>query len=117
MIFQIVVGSTGIITQQVPFVGPCTVKVIKIDYAYDTTAAITQSLISVFSNTLINTPLSGQILFFNITNPYYADNFVIKDVNIPGQIDIRLRAYPDNALPAGAGGYLNCIITLDITPN
>lgn len=116
MIFQIAVGATGSIVQPVPFQGLCKVKVIKIDYIFDTAAAINQQLISIRSNTLINTPLSGNILFFNTSNPYFGKNFELPDIYLAGQIDFTLRVFPDSNLPAGAGGYTNCLITLDIEP-
>lgn len=117
MIFQFVVGPTGAIVQPVPFIGKCKVKIIRIDYVFDTAAAISQQVIQIQSQTLINnTALSGRILFYNTTNPYFGDNFIIDDVDINGYFDITLQVLGGAPLPFGAGGYTNCIITADITP-
>ena len=105
MIFQINVPLAGNVVQPVPFVGPCTVKIVKIDYIFDTAAAIQQAVIAINSSVLINTALSGRILFFNTTNPYFGSNFILPELIIPGQIDIQLSTVAGGALPAGAGGY------------
>jgi hypothetical protein len=114
MIFQLSVGPSGSTEQPVPFNGPCRVRVVKIDYVFDTAAAITQAVIQVDSNILANsTVLSRRILFFNTTNPYYGKNFEF-DTIIPNSISLSLSVFGGGALPAGNGGYLDTVITLDI---
>jgi hypothetical protein len=126
MIFQFLVGQNLIDGAPgssiiVPFVGKCRLKIIKLDYQFNTAGAIQQRLIAINSRVLINyTPLSGRILFFNTTNPYYNDTFIIDDILINGTFDIRLTDEVGAVIPLGYGGgavnggYLNCLITLDI---
>ncbi len=137
MLFQILVGQvnapygnypTALIN--VPFIGKCRVKIIKIDYFFNTAGSILQRIVAINSqvfntNSLLtpsNTPniqvipSMGRILFYNTTNPYYGNNFVIDDLMINGVFDITLSDETGAALPTPAtnGGYTNLLLTLDI---
>lgn len=122
MIFQAYIpsGSNGVATLNVPFTGRYNVKLVKIDYHSIAGAAITQELIQISSQTLINqTPLSGRILFISNSNNWgYGDSFVIgQNVMINGMIDFDLKTIGGGPLPAGAGGFDSCVITLDFVPS
>lgn len=122
MIYQILVGQNLVggvpsIQQVVPFYGRYRVKLIKIEYVYNTTGTILQNILRINSNTLLlNTPLQNGFMFINNTNTYYNGLVLNDDIEINGVIDITLnRVVGVGAYPSigNAGGYVDCLITLD----
>lgn len=137
MIFQILVGQTmanygnyPTINVNTPFNGYCKIKLIKLDYFFNTAGALLPRCVAINSrtfntNSLLtpNAPLTvqvmpsmGRILFNNTENPYFGDNFEIEDIFINGVFDLTLSDETGATLPlpAVAGGYTNLLITLDI---
>jgi hypothetical protein len=122
MIYQILIGQDLVDgvpggRYEVPFYGRYSVSLVKIDYVYNTAATVAQSILRIESNTLLsNTPLQGGFMFSNVANPFYNGLVINNDIEINGFLDIRLPRVIGNGLYpniGGAGGYINCVITLD----
>lgn len=122
MIYQVQIGQTLVGgnpggTYEVPFYGRYKVRLIKIDYAYNSAGGILQNLLRITSNTLLNnTPLQSGFLFINSSNCFYNGLVINEDLEINGRFDIALsRVSGVGAWPSIGvnGGYVDCVITLD----
>jgi hypothetical protein len=121
MLYQIQVGQNlvgGVVSNnfEVPFYGRYKVILRRIEYVYNAGAGIIQNLLRLQSNTLlVNTPLMNGFMFVNNSNTNY--NLVLnEDLEMNGRIDITLtRVAGQGVFPqiGVAGGYLDCLITLD----
>lgn len=114
MIFQATLGNTGNsangTTFNVPFVGRCRVKIIKIDYFVS--GFPTSLLLRLESRTIINnTPISPYIYFMSLHHPTFVD-FIYEDIEINGMIDFSVKTETGGII--GGGNYTDCLITLDI---
>lgn len=109
-VFQAFLNGTASTTFDTPFTGVYHVKLRRIEYHF--TAPITQEVLQITSNTLINqTPLSGRILFLNnaANNSGYDDFVIGRNIRIAGPLDLTL-SNPNGAVP---GNYLGLVVTLE----